>query len=355
MNCFSRGIVSSEENVKSKVNSMSNNEEPDNDRAYHVRRKPRKTKIWFEPPETFADERFEFRDRIASGGYAFVFKGYDRQRKQLVAIKVPNVERAKAIDALKKERRYLKCLHRGGARVPEVIWFGQCKDRPVLVMQLLGDCLGDVRKNCGRKFTLATILRLAVELIDICEKIHECGILHRDCKLKNYLLGANNESKVYIVDFGLSGKWRQNDKHINFTKNLPAYGTMRYAPVAVHLGHEQGRKDDLEAIGYLLIYLAQGKLPWQSLWHEDKKIIWRDVGRMKQEIELSDLCENLAPCFQQFMKKLRTLNFTDKPNYSDLRELFLYAMQKDKINPAEPYDWELLKEDSLEPNEKNIN
>jgi len=312
-------------------------------RAVHVRRKPRKVKVWPTVPHTFGDRKqYEFREKIASGGYAFVYSGYDNENNREIAIKVPNTERVKAIDALKKERKFLEQLHEGGAPVPEPIWFGPCGDRPVLVMELLGDCLGEVRKLCGRQFSLPTILRLAVELIDASEKVHDCGILHRDCKLKNYLLGPGNRGRIRLVDFGLSDMWSKNGHHVPFVQKLPPFGTMRYAPLAVHLGNEQGRKDDLEALGYMLIYLARGKLPWQSLWHEDKKVIWRDVGRMKEEVRLEDLCNDLCPCFEHFMGRLREMEFAEKPNYDELKQMFLDTMEELKIDPDTPFDWELL-------------
>lgn len=312
-------------------------------KAVHVRRKPRKVKTWPKVPRTFGDRnQFEFREKIASGGYAFVYSGYDTENNRDIAVKVPNTERVKAIDALKKERKFLEVLYEGGAPVPEPIWFGPCGDRPVLVMELLGDCLGEVRKLCGRSFSLGTILRLAVELIEASEKAHNCGILHRDCKLKNILLGAGNRGRIRLVDFGLSDRWERNGHHVPFVQKLPPFGTMRYAPLAVHLGHEQGRKDDLEALGYLLIYIARGKLPWQSLWHEDKKVIWRDVGRMKEEVKLDELCQDLCPCFEAFMAQLRNMEFDEKPKYDELKQMFLDTMKELKIDPKAPFDWELL-------------
>lgn len=324
------------------------------EKAIEVKRKPRKAKVWPNMPATFGERnQYEFRERIASGGYAFVYSGYDLEADRPVAIKVPNIERLKAIAALKKERKFLNHLHKGGAPVPEPLWFGTCGDRPVLVMELLGDCLGEVRKFCGRSFSLATILKLAIELIECSEKVHDCGILHRDCKLKNYLLGAGNRGMIRIVDFGLSDKWQQkNGEHVPFQKNLSPFGTMRYAPIAVHVGHQQGRKDDLEALGYLLIYLARGKLPWQNLWHAEKQVIWRDVGRMKAEMNLDELCAELCPCFEAFMNRLRHIEYADRPPYDELKQMFLETMINLNIDPSTPYDWEMLQSADSEESEE---
>eukprot|EP00494_Astrolonche_serrata_P030777 UN31045 len=224
-------------------------------------------------------------------------------------------------------------------------------------MELLGDCLGEVRKQCDRVFSEGTLLRMSIELIELSEKVHNCGILHRDCKLKNYLLGPNNEGSIYLVDFGLSDNWRDDKtgEHIEFDTKLPPYGTMRYAPIAVHKGYEQGRKDDLEALGYMLIYMAKGKLPWQNLWHEDKKIVWRDVGKMKKELTIKELCKGLRPCFEKFMVYLGKLKFSDQPQYKLLAKYFLDELKKLRLTRNVIYDWEQNNEESTEEDEVSDN
>jgi hypothetical protein len=67
---------------------------------------------------------------------------------------------------------------------------------------------------------------------------------------------------------------------------------------------------------------------------------------MKEEINLSTLCQNLCPCFEQFMVRLRELDFWDEPPYEELKDFFLQTMYELDISPDTPYDWELLNSDS---------
>lgn len=298
-------------------------------------------KLWPSFPRFFNFDRFEIESHIASGGYAFVYYGQDHKFKKKIAIKIPNLSRTRAISTLKKEKKYLLELHIRGVRVPKVLWFGQCYDRLVLVMELLGDCLGDIKKNFVRNFSISTILRLSKDLIRLCEKIHDSDILHRDCKLKNYILGFDL-SHIYIIDFGLSGRWKikKNNQHIFYKKYLLPYGTIRYAPLAVHVGNEQGRKEDLEAMCYLLIYLVRGNLPWQFFWNRNKKTLWNNVGKIKLEIPLSELCSGLPSCFKDFLFQIYSLKFIERPHYEDFKKIFVKSMKNLNINKNESYDWQ---------------
>ena len=77
------------------------------------------------------------------------------------------------------------------------------------------------------------------------------------------MVGLNEEANtVYMIDFGLAKRFRnENGQHINFSDNCGMVGTQRYASIYAHLGMEQSRRDDLERLGYTLIFLYKGSLP----------------------------------------------------------------------------------------------
>lgn len=96
------------------------------------------------------------------------------------------------------------------------------------------------------------------------EKFHKLGYVHRDIKPSNFLIThGNRKDTILLVDFGLARKYK------NYLPEKPQpkefVGTKRYASIAAHQGLEQGRKDDLESLGYMLVYLLKGRLPWQGL------------------------------------------------------------------------------------------
>lgn len=99
---------------------------------------------------------------------------------------------------------------------------------------------------------------------------------------------GNKKNIIYIIDFGLAKRYKdlKNNKHIPFKEGKSLVGTARYASIASHLGHEQGRKDDLESLGYLLLYFMRGKLPWQGIQIKSKTEKYAEIGRLKKETKL---------------------------------------------------------------------
>ena len=89
--------------------------------------------------------------------------------------------------------------------------------------------------------------------------------IHRDIKPENFVMGLSIKSKiVHIIDFGLVKKFikTKTGQHIAYKKGKQLTGTARYASIHAHQGEELSRRDDLEAVAYMLIYFMKGELPW---------------------------------------------------------------------------------------------
>lgn len=131
-------------------------------------------------------------------------------------------------------------------------------------MDLLGKSLESLFNLCGRKFSLKTVMMLADQMIKRVEYVHSMRIIHRDIKPDNFAIGINqNKHRVFILDFGLAKKFLSSKgQHIKYKDGKSLTGTARYASINTHIGIEQSRRDDLEALGYLYVYFLKGKLPW---------------------------------------------------------------------------------------------
>jgi len=156
--------------------------------------------------------------------------------------------------------------------------------------------------------------------------------IHRDIKPDNFLVGIGNRAnQVFMIDFGLAKRYR-NDRtlqHIPYRDGKDLTGTARYASLNSHLGLEPSRRDDLEAIGYVLVYFSTGGLPWQKLKASRKKNKDAKILEKKLSISVNALCSGLPTEVADFLSYCRGLRFEDRPDYSYLRrQLKTYFFQE---------------------------
>ena len=212
----------------------------------------------------------------------------------------------------------------------------------ILVMELLGKSLEDIFQSQQKKFTLKTVCMVGIQMLDRLEFVHCKNIIHRDIKPDNFVLGLDNKSHIiYLLDFGLSKKFRSSrtHQHIKFSVNKKLTGTARYASINALKGCEQSRRDDLEAIGYVLMYFLRGSLPWQGLHvnkGEDryKKILIKKKGTTPEE-----LCKGFPKEFADYIHYTRNLEFEADPDYKYLRGLLTTVLENQKSQYDFHYDW----------------
>nr|GEW15945.1 casein kinase 1-like protein 1 [Tanacetum cinerariifolium] len=233
--------------------------------------------------------KFRLGRKIGSGSFGEIYLGTNVQTNEEVAIKLENVK-TKHPQLLYESKLYR--ILQGGTGVPNVRWFGVEGDYNVLVMDLLGPSLEDLFNFCSRKLSLKSVLMLADQMINRIEFVHSKSFLHRDIKPDNFLMGLGRRAnQVYIIDFGLVKKYRDTTthQHIPYRENKNLTGTARYASMNTHLGIEQSRRDDLESLGYVLMYFLRGSLPWQGLKAGNKKQKYEKISEKKvsTSIEMS--------------------------------------------------------------------
>jgi casein kinase 1 len=191
-----------------------------------------------------------------------------------------------------------------------------------LVMEFLGKSLEDRVELCGGRLTPKTTALVAEQALQRIEYLHSKGIIHRDIKPENFMFGARErQHHLYLIDFGLSKKY-YDKKHSKMYTRLPLTGTARYASVNAHKGLEQSRRDDLEAIGHMLIYFVRGSLPWSGLTAKNKEEKYKRIKEVKESTPIADLCQSLPREFERFLTYCRGLGFQERPDYVMLRRIF---------------------------------
>eukprot|EP00978_Attheya_sp_CCMP212_P044470 scaffold311268_cov56-Attheya_sp.AAC.3 len=234
-------------------------------------------------------------------------------------------------------------LHRLG--IPNVRWYGIEGDYNVMVLDLLGPSLEDLFNYCGRRFQLKTVLMLADQLLGRLEYVHTKSFIHRDVKPDNFLIGlGKRQSVIHIIDFGLAKKYRdpRSHQHIPYRENKNLTGTARYASINTHIGIEQSRRDDLESLGYVLMYFIRGSLPWQGLKANTKKQKYERIMDRKMSTSTEQLCKGYATEFRSYFEYCRSLRFEDRPDYAYLKRLFKELFYRKGFQYDNMFDWTVL-------------
>ncbi|KAF9419567.1 casein kinase I [Podila epigama] len=282
--------------------------------------------------------------KIGEGSFGIIYEGTNLLNNQQVAIKFE--PRKSDAPQLRDEYRTYKILA-GSTGIPNAYYFGQEGLHNILCIDLLGPSLEDLFDMCGRKFTIKTVVMVAKQMLYRIQTIHEKNLIYRDIKPDNFLVGrphTKNANLVHVVDFGMAKQYRdpKTKQHIPYRERKSLSGTARYMSINTHLGREQSRRDDLEAMGHVFMYFLRGGLPWQGLKAATNKQKYEKIGEKKQSTPIKELCEGFPEEFGIYLNYVRKLSFEETPDYDFLRDLFTKALKS--MNEVEDgiYDWMLL-------------
>lgn len=271
-----------------------------------------------------------------------VFLGKNQITSELVAVKLEY--KSTRAPQLPLEYRFIKMI--GAVEgFPRIIKLDECGNTyHAMVMELLGPSLEEVFNTCGRKMNLKSVIYISLQLLSRFQTLHAKNIIYRDVKPENFLLGRpgmERENTVHIIDYGLAKEYidQNSGTHIPFRSQKGPIGTARYMSVNTHLGKEQSRRDDLEALGYVIIYLTRGSLPWQGLPATDHKERMTKIGDLKKKLALEDICERCPEEFVSYLRYVRHLDFYEAPDYDYLRKLFYDLFVQNRYVDDGVYDW----------------
>ncbi|KAJ9468077.1 Casein kinase I [Diplonema papillatum] len=215
-------------------------------------------------------------------------------------------------------RTYKLLARRRAPGIPEVMYKGHEGPFRIIAMDLLGPSIEDLLTYCNRHLSLKTVMMISMQMVRLVEVVHRTGFIHRDIKPENFVMGMQAKANiVYMIDFGLAKQYcdPKTGSHICFKMDKGFIGTARYSSIASHLGHEQARRDDMEALCYLFAYLGNGSLPWQGVAAPDRQHRKRIIQEKKVTLPVDDIMGKLPRCYHSMLKTLKSLAFEAKPNY----------------------------------------
>lgn len=280
---------------------------------------------------------------LGKGAFGTVYQvsNPNETNDQGYAAKVIDLEKSrKNKKTLAKENLILQKL-RLEIGFPDVADFLVKEKKAILIMSLLGSSLQENLQECGGTFSLKTVLMIGYQALERLEALHNKGFIHRDIKPENFVIGLNESGRkiIHLIDFGLSCPYLdEKNNHIPFNKHPHVAGTLYYISVYGHLGIQATRRDDLISLGFMLIHLFKGQLPWRNVQGTVKEMI-KAIYRFKSTLFLNKFCENLPDEFINYFEYVFKLTYFEKPDYGMLKEYFIRMMNNNGIQNDGEFDW----------------
>jgi len=211
----------------------------------------------------------------------------------------------------------------------------------VMIMKQLGENLGTKFKRCRRSFTPSTKYKLFYKMLYILKELHSVDVIHRDLKPENFCL--DSKDRLYIIDFGMAKKLpspdaiHQPNKKI---KNSFIFGTFVYTSINGLRGMAQDKQDDLESLGYMMVYMTHGTLPWSS--SSDVKLGHSTILQAKESISLEKLCNGKNTFLYHYFDYVKSLKKNETANHDYLINLIHVAWTKHMVETSHSFKTDLL-------------
>lgn len=260
------------------------------------------------------DPDLEVVRELSKGNWSVVMQGSVKSTALPVAIKI-----GKGENSLLREATILNHLQ-GIQGIPLLVKHGSHDDTYFIAMQKLDCTLSYLYKH--RQLTPISIISRFCKLLELFKQVHSRGILHQDITPNN-LMAVYGSETTYLIDYGLSNCISRHSSKGPLLVGI--FGTPSFLSKPALMGLEQDRKDELESLGYNLVWLIKGKLPWEKYTNS------ADLGYLKRakfNTPISVICKGCPEELVQYFSYVRSLSFRDLPNYSFLIGLLKCAAHK---------------------------
>ena len=293
-------------------------------------------------------KKYRVEKKIYTSYLSTIYEGKNELTKEKVALKLEKI--GSVYELLESEAYFLLFLKNVG--IPRLITYGKFQNYKVLIEELLGESLYLIwkkklkeedkflyliwKKKLKEEDKLRDICLIALQCIDRLQFIHSKGVIHRDIKPSNFLFGIQNPNIIYLIDFGLAKKYKSSrtGKHVKFGYMPTINGSLDFMSINCTKKIVQSRRDDLESLGYVLIYLAKKNLPWIKIndTKTDLKLKYKKIKELILSTTPEELCSGLPQQFTQYINYCRKLEFEEEPNYDYLKNLFVEMIKINEIS-----------------------
>ena len=275
---------------------------------------------------------------IGKGGFGKVYFGKEKISQEQVAIKIEEENKNNNFSYLLNEYKVYEMLN-GYNHIPKIYDCFHKDNNNYLVMEVLGSSLESLFKKYNKKFSLSTVLNIGLQILDIIEYIHSKNIIHRDIKPDCFLIGNNDKSKIFIIDFGFASNYIDPNLGLHYPLVEDSFvGSYIFTSFnSLIFGYKKSRRDDIESLAYILIYFLKGFLPWSN---SNNKV---EIQNIRKQTSIDSLCANLPIEIKKFLSYSFHLKFIDKPDYKYLRDLLNNCANNNNLHLTKNnYDWILI-------------
>jgi casein kinase 1/casein kinase I family protein HRR25 len=262
---------------------------------------------------TIIANKYKLIEPIGKGAFGYIYKAINIRNGRQAALKMePLVAETKM---LKNETKIYQYLN-GIEGIPSVLWFGVDDKNFYMAMDLLGPSLQKIREN-SKPFSLELSISVTIIMMKRLESVHQKGLIHRDVKPDNFLFGLDEKKRLlHLIDFGFCKKYLLSDciTHIPLRENRNIVGTPNFVSINVHDGYEPSRRDDLESLAYIMLYLTREKLPWVNCDCENSIMNMNGWIRGEKMRIMTD--SDTPEIIRKYFEYCRNLKFDETPDYN---------------------------------------
>lgn len=267
---------------------------------------------------------------MTSGAYGDVYVVRRRDRKSgIMKVEIPRYA------SIRYEGHVLKSIHHLNG-FPNVYTRGRIQGRPMFVMQHLGESVESMMLS--HRFTVTDILKIGIQLVARLRDMHARNLLHRDVHVGNILTGnpiEGDSGTIYLIDFGETG-------HVDGPVPDRIHGDLHFASSASLRMDRYGRKDDLESLVYVLVYLFRRHLPWSKYKmsvYSDSYVI-RGVLGMRSTMTASSICAGLPSSITGILIDVQRKRRIDIPEYGGYIRAMRFSLHSTGASENDTFSWE---------------